>query len=114
MDERLVELVLRAVDLVPPGQLATYGDIGEIVGIGPRQVGAVMSRYGDGVAWWRVCNAVGDFAPDLLDRARPHWHAEGITLKPNGRGARIADHRADLDLLAQRWRVAVADIDPRG
>lgn len=114
MDERLVELVLRAVELIPPGRLAAYGDLGEIVGIGPRQVGAILSGYGEGVPWWRVTNAAGDFAPDLLERARPHWLEEGITLKANGRGARIDLHRSDLDLLGDRWREAVADLDEPG
>lgn len=112
MDERLVEMVLRAVDLIPRGRVAAYGDIGRIVGIGPRQVGAVMSRHGDGVTWWRVTNANGGFAPDLLERARPHWLDEGILIRPGGGGCRIAEHRADLERLAQEWRRAVADLEP--
>ena len=35
MDERLVELVLRAVDLIPRGRVAAYGDLGRIVGTEP-------------------------------------------------------------------------------
>lgn len=112
MDERLVELVLRAVDLIPPGRVAAYGDLGRIVGIGPRQVGAVMSRYGDGVTWWRVTNASGGFAPDLLERARPHWLEEGILVRTSGGGCRIEEHRADLERLAADWRDAVADLAP--
>ena len=112
MDERLVEMVLRAVDLIPRGRVAAYGDLGRIVGIGPRQVGAVMSRYGDGVTWWRVTNASGGFAPDLLERARPHWLDEGILIRPSGGGCRIAEHRVDLDWLADAWRTAVADLEP--
>lgn len=112
MDERLVELVLRAVDLIPSGRVAAYGDLARIVGIGPRQVGAVLSRYGDGVTWWRVTNASGDFAPDLLERARPHWFEESIRFKTNGRGCRIDDHRADLERLAAEWREAVVDLEP--
>lgn len=112
MDERLVEMVLRAVDLIPRGRVAAYGDLGRIVGIGPRQVGAVMSRYGDGVTWWRVTNASGGFAPDLLERARPHWLDEGIPIRPSGGGCRITEHRVDLDWLADAWRAAVADLEP--
>lgn len=110
MDERVAELVLRAVELVPRGRVVSYGDLGRLVGVGPRRVGAVLSRYGGGVPWWRVTNAAGDFPPALLDDARPHWLEEGIALKPTGRGCRIADHRADLDDLGRRWRVAVADL----
>lgn len=110
MDERLDELVLRAVELVPPGRVVSYGDLGHVVGIGPRRVGSVLSRFGDGLAWWRVTNAAGSFPPDLLDAAVPHWREEGIALAPSGRGCRIAEHRADLDELERRWRAAAADL----
>ena len=110
MDERIAELVLRAVEQVPRGRVVSYGDLAHMIGIGPRRVGAVMSRYGDGVTWWRVTNAAGDLPPDLLDEARPHWMEEGITLKPTGRGCRIVEHRADLDELERRWRRAAADL----
>jgi methylated-DNA-protein-cysteine methyltransferase related protein len=39
VDERLDELVLRAVELVPPGRVVSYGDLGHVVGTGPRRVG---------------------------------------------------------------------------
>jgi alkylated DNA nucleotide flippase Atl1 len=110
VDERLDELVLRAVELVPRGQVVSYGDLGHVVGTGPRRVGSVLSRYGGGVAWWRVTNAAGGFPPELLDEAIAHWREEGIALRPTGRGCRIAEHRADLLELERRWRVAVADL----
>jgi len=114
MDERLVEIVLRAVDLIPPGRVVAYGDLGRLVGIGPRQVGAVMSRHGDGTSWWRVTDAAGNLAPALLERARPHWLEEGIRVKAGGGGCRIADHRANLEQLAREWETAVADMSPGG
>ena len=110
MDERLDELVLRAVEQVPWGSVVSYSDLGHVVGIGPRRVGSVLSRHGAGVAWWRVTNAAGAFPPDLLHEARPHWLEEGIALRPSGRGCRIEEHRADLVELERRWRVAVADL----
>jgi alkylated DNA nucleotide flippase Atl1 len=113
MDELVAEQVLRAVELVPPGRVVSYGDLAELIGIGPRQVGAVMRAYGAGVTWWRVTNASGDFPPHLLDRAVPHWTEEGIMLKPNRRGCRIADHRADLVELARAFADAVADLEGR-
>lgn len=113
MDELVAEQVLRAVELVPPGRVVSYGDLAELVGIGPRQVGAVMRAYGAGVTWWRVTNAAGDFTPQLLDQAAPHWAEEGIMLKPNRRGCRIADYRADLGALARAFADAVADLEGR-
>ncbi|MGL5825712.1 MAG: MGMT family protein [Nocardioides sp.] len=103
MDERKLEQVLLAAELIPRGRVASYGDLGEIVGIGPRLVGAVMSRYGSGVPWWRVTNASGDFPAHLRDEVRPRWAEEGIRWKANGAGCRIADFRADLDALADQW-----------
>ena len=64
MDEGYIELVLSTVEQIPPGQVASYGDIAELVGVGgPRLVGRVMSLHGSGVPWWRVVRAtVGRFA----------------------------------------------------
>jgi alkylated DNA nucleotide flippase Atl1 len=66
MDEDYAELVLRVVEQIPPGRVATYGDIAEIVGRGgPRQVGHVMALFGGGVPWWRVVRADGRPARSL-------------------------------------------------
>jgi alkylated DNA nucleotide flippase Atl1 len=66
MDDDYAELVLSVVERIPPGQVATYGDIAEIVGRGgPRQVGHVMALLGGGVPWWRVVRANGRPARNL-------------------------------------------------
>ncbi|MEI2779201.1 MAG: MGMT family protein [Tetrasphaera sp.] len=113
MDEDLVERVLRAVEQIPRGRIASYGDLGGIVGIGPRQVGWVMRHYGSNVTWWRVTNAAGDLPAPLRDEARQRWAREGMLVKPNGLGLRIADYRADLAILADAYDRAVADLPPR-
>lgn len=111
VDEVLVERVLRAVEQVPPGRVVSYGDVAALVGIGPRQVGSIMRHWGGNVTWWRVTSHAGDFGGDLLARARPHWDDEGIRVKPNGLGCRIADYRADLTRLAHDYARATADLD---
>lgn len=113
MDEVVVERVLRAVELVPPGRVVSYGDIAGLVGIGPRQVGWVMRHYGGNVAWWRVVNASGDHADFHRRRAFEIWADEGIEVKPNGLGCRIRDYRADLELLAEEHARVCADLPPR-
>ncbi|MGB7448120.1 MAG: MGMT family protein [Ornithinimicrobium sp.] len=113
MDDLKAERVLRVVEQIPPGRVASYGDIGEIVGIGPRYVGRVLSVYGSGVPWWRVVNASGDPGGSLVSRARAHWVGEGIELKPNGRGCRIGRYRADLPALAAAYEEASRDL-PEG
>ena len=72
MDDLLVERVLVAVEQVPRGRVVSYGDLAELVGIGPRLVGRVMSLYGGNVTWWRVTNASGDLPAHLADEARAH------------------------------------------
>lgn len=110
MDDLLVERVLRAVEQVPRGRVVSYGDLAALVGVGPRFVGRVMSTYGSNVTWWRVTQAGGDLPPDLLDEARERWAAEGILLKRDGRGCRIAEYRADLRQLADDYVRVTADL----
>lgn len=110
MDELVVEKVLTAVEQVPSGRVVSYGDIGTVVGVGPRVVGAVMSRYGAMVAWWRVTNAAGEFPEGLRRRAREHWAEENIGWKANGRGCRIAQFRHPLDVLRADYDAAIADV----
>lgn len=111
VDDVVVERVLRAVEQVPQGCVVSYGDLAALVGIGPRQVGSIMRVYGGNVTWWRVTNAAGDLPQPLRERSRQAWAQEGILVKPNGLGCRIADHRADLDVLASAYESAVADLD---
>lgn len=112
MDDVLVERVLRAVELVPPGRVVSYGDLAELVGTGPRQVGSVMRHWGGGVAWWRVTNASGELPEHLREEARRLWAEEGILPGSSGRGAPMSRYRADLVVLARDWERACADMGP--
>lgn len=92
---RFALLVLAAVAQVPAGAVVTYGDVAELVGEGgPRQVGAVLSRYGSQVPWWRVLRADGTAAPQVRDRAVAAWRREGTALRPDGER---------VDLRRARW-----------
>ena len=80
-----VELVLEVVEQIPPGRVMTYGDIAELLGRGgPRQVGAVMSRSGAPVPWWRVIRADGQPVRGLESVALERLVAEGCPVR-NGR-----------------------------
>lgn len=107
--ELTIERVLTLVELVPVGRVVSYGDLGGIVGIGPRQVGSFMRHHSEGLAWWRVVNASGDVPAGLRAQAWPHWDEEGIDRKPNGLGCRIERYRADLEALAADYRARIAD-----
>jgi alkylated DNA nucleotide flippase Atl1 len=97
-DEELPEFaaaVLDVIDLVPPGQVVTYGDIAEYLGQGgPRQVGAVLSRWGGAVTWWRVLRADGSPPPGHEREALAHYRRERTPLRPGG---------TKVDLRRARW-----------
>lgn len=96
--------VATVVRLVPPGRVVAYGDIAELLGVGPRQVGRIMATGPapdeEPVPWWRVTNAAGRLPPHLTDEAVACWREEGTTLARDGRGAAIRRRRADLPDLA--------------
>lgn len=102
-----MDRVLLAVEQIPPGRVAGYGDLARLTGTSPRRVGTIMKRYAHDVPYWRVVSADGDPGGDLLDHFRPHWAAEGIRVKPNGNGCRMAEYRADLVALEEAYRKAL-------
>ncbi|MGO1200392.1 MAG: MGMT family protein [Dermabacteraceae bacterium] len=109
MDDLTVERVLRVIEAIPPGRVAAYGEVGAIVGVGPRLVGRILREWGSSVPWWRVTNSSGDHP--LLARARPHWETEGIAVKPNGRGCRMSEFGADLEALREASAPPLAGIE---
>jgi methylated-DNA-protein-cysteine methyltransferase related protein len=51
--------IYRLVSRIPPGRVLSYGDVGRIVGLGPRQVAAAMRDCPAGLPWHRVVGAGG-------------------------------------------------------
>ena len=95
----LAAAVLDVVDLVPQGQVTTYGDVAAHLAArglrcGPRQVGAVMAHWGGAVAWWRVLKADGSPPPGHEPAALARYRAEGTPLRADGRR---------VDLARSRW-----------
>ena len=91
--EAYVEAVLAIIESIPPGQVASYGDVAELVGRGgPRQVGQVMSHYGGTVCWWRIVRADGLPARGHEQEAKARLQSEGAVF----RGDRV-------DLKRSRW-----------
>lgn len=107
--ELTVELVLRAVEQVPPGRVVSYGDIAELVGTSARRVGAIMANSGGEVSWWRVTNRDGALPEHLLPLAAKQWKRERIA--NDGRRCAISRHRADLDRLARDYAAATAELN---
>lgn len=92
------EAVLDIVDQIPSGRVLAYGDVAELIGRGgPRQVGAVLSRYGSSVTWWRVILASGAVSQPLQDDAIARWRSEGTAMV----GGPLAGRR--VDMARARW-----------
>lgn len=90
----LVEDVREAVAGIPPGSVASYGDIGERIGAGPRQVGRAMSLLDENVPWWRVVYADGTPASCHGGRAPELLREDGTPM----RGERV-----DMARARHRW-----------
>ncbi len=96
--EPLYARIYAVVRLIPPGQVATYGQIAAIVGkCTARMVGYAMAACPDDTPWQRVVNAQGKVSP----RA-DHWGSEVQRLRLIDEGIEFdAEHR--LDLARLRW-----------
>lgn len=90
--------IYAVVRLIPAGQVATYGQIAEIVGsCTARMVGYAMAACPDDVPWQRVVNAQGKVSP----RA-DHWGSEMQRLRLIEEGIEFdADFR--IDMTRVRW-----------
>lgn len=102
MEPSFDQRVWAAVSQIPPGQLATYGQIAELIGAYgcARQVGWALRRLAlpTAVPWQRVVNAQGRISMSL-SREGSDWIqrelllAEGIPVDAEGR----------LPLARYRW-----------
>jgi len=90
--------VLDVVDAIPAGQVMSYGDIAQYLGVGgPRQVGRVLASYGGGVTWWRVIHADGTPPKEHEAAALAHYLAERTPLRSIAGPVRV-------DMRQARWK----------
>ncbi len=87
MDEGIVYEILSAVEEIPEGRVASYGQIARLIGRekNSRLVGKVLSRaelYGD-YPCHRVVNHAGRLAPHFPEQ-RERLEREGVTFRENG------------------------------
>lgn len=93
MDEQTHEMVRDIIASVPPGKVATYGDIAAIAGLStPRLVGRVLREDGFDLPWHRIIRANGIPATHLLTEQLERLRTEGV-LAENYR----------IDLKRYRW-----------
>jgi methylated-DNA-protein-cysteine methyltransferase-like protein len=107
----LYDRIYAVVRQIPPGQVATYGQVAELAGLigKPRLVGYALYRVDmetSDVPWQRVINAKGEvsysavrYGADYLQRAM--LEKEGIEFDAKGR----------IDLARYRWQPPAALIE---
>lgn len=97
LNESLIYEILSAVGEIPPGRVASYGQIAALIGReqNARLVGRVLSRaelYGE-YPCHRVVNHAGRTAPGWREQRRL-LEEEGVSFLPNG----------CVDMKRFRWR----------
>jgi alkylated DNA nucleotide flippase Atl1 len=79
VDEELHERVRDLIKSIPPGRVASYGDIAALASAPtPRLVGRILSEDGHDLPWHRVLRANGTPAPGLARRQLELLRAEGV------------------------------------
>ncbi|MCP2274719.1 Alkylated DNA nucleotide flippase Atl1, participates in nucleotide excision repair, Ada-like DNA-binding domain [Nocardia amikacinitolerans] len=77
-----IELVRELVASIPPGMVATYGDIAAAAGLStPRTVGWIMRTDAADLPWHRVLRAGGRPATHLADRQLRLLAAEDVPIE---------------------------------
>lgn len=99
--------ILETIRDIPPGKVASYGQIAEIAGIprGARQVGFVLRQLNDGqnVPWHRVVQASGRIAFDK-NSAEYRDQAGRLMLED------IAVIGGRVDMRRYRWQPALDEL----
>jgi methylated-DNA-protein-cysteine methyltransferase related protein len=94
VDESQHERAREVIASIPPGHVASYGDIAAIAGLStPRLVGRILSEDGHDLPWYRVLRSDGTPAPHLVREQLELLRAEGVLAD----GQRISMRR-------YRWR----------
>ena len=107
----LYSVIYSLVRMVPPGRVATYGQIARLTGrCSARTVGYAMASVtpDSGVPWHRVVNSLGGISTRSdgrpCDAQRQMLESEGVIFGPSG--------RIDLDLFG--WNGPAPEGGPDG
>jgi methylated-DNA-protein-cysteine methyltransferase related protein len=75
--------VAEVVASLPPGTVATYGEVAEEAGTpgAARAVGSVLREHGARLPWWRVVTATGRLVPGLETEHARRLEAEGVACR---------------------------------
>jgi alkylated DNA nucleotide flippase Atl1 len=81
VSEELHERVREIIKSIPPGRVASYGDIAAMASAStPRLVGRILSEDGHDLPWHRVLRADGTAAPHIAHEQGERLRAEGVFL----------------------------------
>jgi methylated-DNA-protein-cysteine methyltransferase related protein len=82
------EAVCEVIRSLPPGAVATYGEIAAEAGFpgAARAVGSLLRRS-TGLPWWRVVAAGGRLIPGEEAEQAKRLKAEGVAFTPSGKVA---------------------------
>lgn len=78
--QNLDDRVRAVANSIATGDVMTYGEIGQITGLHPRQVGRIVARVADDIPWWRVVRVDGTPASCHEGRALALLEQEEIPL----------------------------------
>jgi alkylated DNA nucleotide flippase Atl1 len=83
MSDGFADRVLAVVAGLPPGTVATYGEVAAEAGRpgAARAVGTVLRGQGERVPWWRVVTVCGRLVPGLEAEHARRLEAEGLTCR---------------------------------
>lgn len=89
-DDLTLAAVFAHVRTIPPGQVSSYGEVGQAVGAGARAVGWALHFVPSDVPWQRVVGADGALriskrSPHLALRQRQLLESEGVTFDEKNR-----------------------------
>lgn len=93
------ERIYQAVRLIPPGRVATYGQVAHVAGLGrqARMVGYALHACDEDLPWHRVINARGEIStrsdPFYEELQRERLEEEGVAFDARGR----------IPLASYRW-----------
>jgi methylated-DNA-protein-cysteine methyltransferase related protein len=94
VSEELHERVREIIRSIPPGRVASYGDVAAMASAStPRLVGRILSEDGHDLPWHRVIRSNGVPAHGLARRQLELLRAEGV----------LADGEK-VDMRRYRWR----------
>ena len=101
--ERSFRKIYRVVARIPAGTVATYGQVAEIAGVGPRQVGQALKALPacTRCPWHRVINARGTVSIRTAAR-KAHLVQESLL---EAEGVAFVNGKVDLDVY--RWHADV-------